>query len=156
MRGSVRVIIGGAVVLGGAVAWYVLSPLFIDRVVSEAAVAGEVSPVAAGTFTKIDRLHWAEGTATIYEKTGGGFALRFEEGFNAANGPDLRVVLSPHASPRDHDELGEYVELAELKGNIGSQNYDIPSDVDLATIQSVVIYCKRFGVLFSTATLADI
>jgi hypothetical protein len=42
-----------------------------------------------------------------------------------------------------------------LKGNIGSQNYEIPADVDVSQYQSVVIYCMPFHVVFSTATLGS-
>ena len=44
--------------------------------------------------------------------------------------------------------------MATLKGNIGSQNYELPADLDLARFRSVVIYCKRFSTVFSTAELA--
>jgi hypothetical protein len=41
-----------------------------------------------------------------------------------------------------------------LTGNIGSQNYEIPADVDLDIYNTVVIWCVRFGVAFNAADLA--
>ncbi len=47
-----------------------------------------------------------------------------------------------------------YACVARLKGNVGSQNYDLPADVDLSRFRSVVIYCKQFSVVFSSAELS--
>jgi len=80
--------------------------------------------------------------------------LRFES-FKVQNGPDLYVYLSGHPAPRSSNEVhaaGAY-EVARLKGNIGDQNYDLPRDLDLSQYKSVVIYCKRFSHVFSTAEL---
>ena len=88
---------------------------------------------------------------------GGGHLLRLED-FKVTNGPDLRVILSPAADPGSRDEVSAsgYVELGKLKGNIGSQNYPIPDDVDVAAQGSVVIYCRPFHVIFSVATLREV
>jgi hypothetical protein len=63
--------------------------------------------------------------------------------------------LANAANPESHSDLDEsgYVELSKLKGNVGPQNYVIPSDFDLSNTQSVVIYCNPFRVVFSVATL---
>ncbi len=47
----------------------------------------------------------------------------------------------------------EYLNLGPLKGNIGSQNYTIPTEADLAGFRSVVIWCRRFAVGFGVAPL---
>ena len=49
-----------------------------------------------------------------------------------------------------------YVDLGKLKGNKGNQNYEIPDDVDIASMRSVTIYCKPFQVIFSVAPLQDL
>jgi hypothetical protein len=46
------------------------------------------------------------------------------------------------------------VDLGGLKGNIGPQNYEIGSDVDLDRYSTVVIWCVRFGVAFGAAELS--
>jgi hypothetical protein len=121
----------------------------------EQAMPEMVAPVivATGSFIQIDVVHGASGTATIYELPDQTRVLRFEN-FQSTNGPDLHVLLSRDPDPRSHDALGEdYIELGRLKGNVGNQNYDVPSSVDLSQYQSVVIYCQPFQVVFSTATL---
>ena len=108
-----------------------------------------------GEFRDADSFHKGSGTATIFEIVATGErVLRFED-FRVTNGPDLRILLANAANPESHSDLDEsgYVELSELKGNVGPQNYVIPSDFDLSNTQSVVIYCNPFRVVFSVATL---
>ena len=116
--------------------------------------AGPVA-VAAGNFRDADSFHRGQGTATIYRQADDTYLLRFED-FRVTNGPDLRVLLAQAADPQSRGELqeGGYVELAPLKGNIGSQNYPIPEGVDPAAQGgSVIIYCRPFQVIFSVAPL---
>ena len=105
----------------------------------------------AGSFITIDPVHGAEGTATIYELPEGSRVLRFED-FKSTNGPQLHVILSKNIPTSTFAGVGEdMVDLGELKGNIGNQNYDIPDDIDLEEYNSVVIYCVPFKVVFSSA-----
>jgi hypothetical protein len=111
--------------------------------------------LSSGSFTVVDAIHKGEGRASIYEMPDGQRVLRFED-FKVTNGPDLFVYLSGHEAPRSAGELhdqGDF-ELGRLKGNVGNQNYDLPADLDLSRFRSVVIYCKQFSVVFSTAMLA--
>ena len=110
---------------------------------------------AAGNFRGADSFHKGSGNAVIYELAPGQRILRLET-FKVTNGPDLRVLLANTPAPESHSDLEEagYEELGKLKGNIGSQNYNIPDTLDLADVQSVVIYCKPFRVVFSVAPLA--
>ncbi|HYU20661.1 MAG TPA: DM13 domain-containing protein, partial [Chloroflexota bacterium] len=64
---------------------------------------------------------------------------------------------SGHPAPRDSRQLheGGAFEIARLKGNVGDQNYELPADLDLSAVKSVVIYCRQFSVVFSTAELAS-
>jgi hypothetical protein len=110
--------------------------------------------LGSGEFTVVDSIHKGVGTATIYRLADAQRILRLE-GFAVTNGPDLFVYLSGHPEPRSAGQLHETAdfELARLKGNVGDQNYALPSDLDLEQFHSVVIYCKRFTTVFSTATL---
>lgn len=159
-----------------AMGWWLGSPLFLDDAVDEAfpivttAASGSrsvqttqatasASPAETGTtvetsaepvilqdgmFSGFDAVHQGSGSATIYDLDGTP-VLRFEE-FDVTNGPDLRVdlVLAD----------GAMVDLGALKGNVGDQNYDIPSDVDLGEVESVLIYCRAFSVPFAEASLS--
>jgi hypothetical protein len=120
------------------------------------AVPAPAAPLALGSgqFTEVDSVHTGEGTATVYQLADGRRILRFEP-FKVQNGPDLYVYLSGHPMPRSSAQLHEQgaLEVARLKGNLGDQNYELPADLDLAQYRSVVIYCKRFSVIFSTAEL---
>lgn len=124
-----------------------------DKETAEEMPAAEAEWVvaASGTFVGADNFHQGEGTATIFQQ-GDQRVLRFEE-FSVTNGPDLRVLLSTSPNPTSRSDLGDYIDLGSLKGNMGNQNYEIPADVDLSQYQSVVIYCQPFHVLFSSASL---
>jgi hypothetical protein len=170
-------------------AWWLGSPLFIDKTVEEefplafSAVVpegmkrsevekvmetmakvdspreepmGEVMAVAValkkGEFRGVG--HRGEGTATIYMLADGTHVLRLES-FKTSNGPDLHVVLTSHADPAHRTEVKqeEYIDLAKLKGNIGSQNYPLPAGSEPADFNTVVIYCNPFNVIFAVAPL---
>jgi hypothetical protein len=120
----------------------------------ETAVAG-IEPVALsnGQFGEIDAIHKGQGKATLFKLPDGKRVLRLED-FKVTNGPDLYVYLSGHPMPRNGEQVHQGgFEVAQLKGNIGNQNYELPGDLDLSQFQSVVIYCRRFSVVFSTAEL---
>jgi hypothetical protein len=118
------------------------------------AESAEVGPVVVlqGQFKDADSFHKGSGKATIYQLPDGSHVLRLEE-FSVTNGPDLHVLLAGNPAPTGRDDLGEYLDLGSLKGNMGNQNYEIPADADLSQFESVVIYCIPFHVVFSTATL---
>ena len=112
----------------------------------------EIIVEAAGSF--ISRSHPTEGSARVLGDGSGQRFLRLED-FRTDNGPDLNVYLSAapaDASASDFDD--DFVDLGDLKGNVGSQNYEIPVDVDLDRYSTVAIWCVRFGVVFGAAELA--
>ena len=126
-----------------------------DPAMAETMPAAGPVTIASGQFRDVDSFHRGQGTATLYRNADGSHLLRFED-FRVTNGPDLRVLLAAAADPQSRQELqdGGYVELAALKGNIGSQNYEIPATVDPAAQGgSVIIYCRPFQVIFSVAPL---
>ena len=114
----------------------------------------EPKVLVSGSFIDIDPVHGAVGSATIYELPDGERILRFDD-FRSKNGPDLHVYLSTEVPSSTFAGLGENeVHLGALKGNVGSQNYEVPTDIDLSLYRSVVIYCRPFHVVFSTAEFA--
>jgi hypothetical protein len=93
------------------------------------------------------------GGATVYELEDGTRTLRLEP-FESTNGPDLYVYLTAADHADDDPALdADHVDLGELRGNIGNQNYAIPDDVDLAAYDTVVIWCRRFSSSFGAADL---
>ena len=113
--------------------------------------------IKAGSFKDADSFHKGSGQATIYSAPDGTFLLRLED-LEVTNGPALHVYLSRHENPDSPKQVKDpgFVDLGDLKGNRGDQNYLIPREVDVATYNSVVIYCKPFEVVFSVATLRGV
>ena len=117
-----------------------------DEIVDEA-MTEEVTVVVQGDF--VDRSHPTTGIAKVITDGDRRF-LRFEN-FVTDNGPDLNVYLA--TGPPDGDP-GDFVDLGDLKGNIGDQNYEISPDVDLDVFSTVFIWCVRFSVAFGAAALS--
>ena len=101
----------------------------------------------AGTFVGAgDGFHNAEGVAKLIQVGDGTNILRLEN-LKATNGPDLYVYLSADKTASD------FVSLGRLKGNMGNQNYEIPSGTHLTKYNNVLIWCRAFSVLFGSAQL---
>ncbi len=109
--------------------------------------------LVGGVFVGADSFHEGSGRATIYDLGDGERVLRLEA-FTVTNGPALHVLLVPDPRPEGRDDVTGYLDLGELKGNVGNQNYEIPADVDVTEFGSVVIYCEPFHVIFATAGLS--
>jgi len=124
-----------------------------ESTTSEEAMPAAAAALWRGSFAGADSVHQGEGTATVY-RVAGELVLRLDP-FRVTNGPDLHVILTKHASPRSRDEVKSgYIEVAKLKGNVGSQNYTLPAGLRLEEYKAVVIYCKPFHVVFASAELA--
>lgn len=107
-------------------------------------VVPEILTVTAGEFTSNSRYTTVGNGITITDGTQ--TFLRFEQ-FETNNGPDLNVYL------RNSDDPDDYIDLGDLKGNIGDQNYELPEGIDLDRYDFVDIWCVRFGVSFGSAVL---
>jgi hypothetical protein len=108
--------------------------------------------LAKGEFHKADKA--GSGTATIYQLADGKRVLRLTD-FAVDNGPDLHVRLIKADDAKDTTSVAktDHVELGTLKGNKGSQNYDVPEKVELSKYKVVSIWCNRFSVNFAAAPL---
>jgi hypothetical protein len=155
------------VLVVGFVLWF-FEPqaLFLDDTVSEAAPevtedtrddnggAGPASSrgvLSEGDFRPLG--HDARGTALVIDAADGNTYVRFEE-FEVENGPDLKVYLSRAKADAPEAELAaDFVDLGELKGNVGDQNYLLPASVELSEYRSVVVWCRRFSVGFAVAPI---
>jgi electron transfer DM13 len=167
MKRYVKVL--GVIVLfaGGIAGWALFRPerLWVDARVNESlpaaaspAAAGDPAPIAGvlaiGSFHGV--AHKSTGTAAIHRLADGRRVLRFTN-FETSNGPDVHVYLVAAADASDSATVTRagFVEIGELKGNIGDQNYELPASLDLARYRAVTIWCKRFSVNFATAPLAQ-
>jgi hypothetical protein len=150
------------VVVVGIIGWAAFRPerLFVNAKVNETLpMAAESTSnssetiVASGNFHGV--AHKTAGHASIYQLADGKKILRFTN-FETSNGPDVRVYLVAATDASDSDTVKKlgFVEVAALKGNIGDQNYELASDIDLSKYRAVTIWCKRFSVNFATAPLS--
>ena len=155
----------GLAIIAVAGGWYAFRPerLFVNTTVNESLVtsAGSTEPAAAAAPMTIamgsfhSNAHDTRGTATVLDLGNGKRVLRLTN-FATSNGPDVRVYLVAAADVQDDATVktAGFVELGPMKGNIGDQNYDIPTTVDLENYRTVTIWCKRFSVNFGSAPLA--
>lgn len=150
-----KIIITLVIISVAVFAYWTISPFFVDKIVEEklpeSSVGNQSEPqkIASGSFVGFDKIHDGKGQVTLYEIEGKK-VLRFEEGFMVNNGPDLYVGFGLD---------GNYVkgsEVSKLKGNIGSQNYDLPEGFDITKYNSVYVWCKAFSVPFIKADLVSI
>jgi Electron transfer DM13 len=146
------VALGGAALAAFVLAYFEPQKLFIDDRVAEALPAAPaVRTLSSATFRSHE--HATTGRARVIATADGRRYVRFED-FETSNGPALKVYLSaaPATGPGDSFD-DRFVDLGDLKGNIGSQNYAIPRNVRLDAYRSVVVWCKRFSVPFAAAAL---
>ena len=152
-----KTLIYGLILLAAVVAWAAFRPerLFINAKVNEGLATSAASTetiLVSGTFHSV--AHDGSGNASIYQLADGKRILRFTN-FKTSNGPDVHVYLVATKDASDSETVKQagFVEVGALKGNIGDQNYELPSDLDLNKYRAVTIWCKRFSVNFATAPL---
>ena len=146
-------IVGGAI--GFAAGIFVYPYIFLADIVAEDVVPETEgrTAVASGTFIHAnpsDPIHYGKGGVTVYEDL-----VHLKPDFEVGPGPKFHVYLVPDPEVRSEAQVENamYVDLGRLKAFKGSQNYPVPAGVNLSDYGSVVIWCERFGVLISPATL---
>jgi len=115
---------------------------------------GQPAVVAAGSFHSGS--HKTQGEAVVYRLADGKQTLRLSN-FETSNGPAVHVYLVAAPDARDNATVKQagFIDLGDLKGNKGDQNYVLPASADLGKYRAVTIWCARFGVNFGTAPLAS-
>ncbi|MBJ7899364.1 MAG: hypothetical protein GC158_05470 [Cyanobacteria bacterium RI_101] len=78
----------------------------------------------------------------------------------STSGPDLVVILHRLADvigsttpPAFPIKEGDYILLAPLKSDSGTQSYPIPASLNVDDFKSVAIWRRRFNATFGAATL---
>ncbi len=101
----------------------------------------------SGSFMGID--HRASGIVSVYRTPDGTHVVGLEE-FDIQPGPDYDVYVVPGTDRSDPDGGAR---LDDLRGNQGTQYYEVPADVDVGTGDwTVLIWCQTFGVPVANAT----
>lgn len=150
-----KYLVFGLLVLGGIVYYTGAYTIFIRTDVQDSAPTAsspeeKTETIASGNFVEVDIIHKGSGAAKLIQ-VGNVTTLRFEN-FNVVNGPDLYVYLSKSESPTgDIASLGDYLDLGPLKGTSGNQNYAVRDDA--SGYKTAVVWCKRYGVLFTYAPM---
>jgi hypothetical protein len=152
-------VLGTAAVVAAIFAW----TTFRDKTVTETVVTGAPQSqmqdrgaqpaqnveLARGPFEGL--AHEATGTAAIVRLPDDSKKLTFTD-LDTDNGPDLRVYLVAGEVAGD-DDVNDFKDLGGLKGNKGTQQYDIPTGVDTKRYSTVVIWCRAFSIGFAKAEL---
>ncbi len=111
-------------------------------------------PSQQGTFTKVDLIHFAKGTVQTVAKDDAVYII-FSEDFETPRGPDLYVLLGKESSIKDNEvQESEAYNLGALAEFKGTQAYKVPMDIFEQYDHTVIIWCRAFDELFSTANLA--
>jgi len=93
----------------------------------------------------IEQAHEVKGQALLLQDAEQQI-LRFEN-FETINGPNLHIYLSADLDATD------YIDLGEIKATKGNINYSLPQNIDSKKYKHVLVWCKPFKVLFSSASL---
>ena len=111
-------------------------------------------PVLLGAGDFISYEHETSGRALLLRLEDGRLIVRLTD-LATSDGPDLHVYLSslPSDAGLHAFDQQDPIDLGELSGNLGNQNYDVPAGLDVAPYISVVIWCQRFAVAFGAAPL---
>ena len=125
--------------------------------------ATPTGPVILATGKFIDKKNSGAGLANDHGsgnvsigRTADGTYLIYFDHLNVTNGPDLHVYLAPTSNSTDAEQVKSTgVDLGTLAATEGSLNVTIPADIgkNLTKYHSVVIVCKTFSVIFTTAPI---
>jgi hypothetical protein len=173
-RTRVYVVVLLAALVGLSLLMYLFQPwaLFTTKTVNESLPyptpsVSYASPDAAGTVTNPPAVtnvllatgkfrsyeHPTSGTASLIHLPDGGRIIRLTD-FETDNGPDVKVWVSKATAGQAGDARDfAYVDLGDMKGNVGNQNYELPAAAKGETWNSVIIWCDRFSVPFGAAPL---
>lgn len=132
-------------IASSAVGGYLAYTTFADKTVNEALASGEM--LGTGSFRS--HAHDTTGSAQLV-RVGGELKLQLVD-LETSAGPDLRVYLVPGGY--EGGDADDNVDLGGLKGNRGTQEYDVPAGVDTGRYSTVVIWCRAFSVAFGSAEL---
>lgn len=95
-----------------------------------------------------------KGSWNVVERDGRTFIV-FSDDFRAANGPDLKIFLSPKsvADATGRNAIDGSLNIGELKKTKGAQEYEVPAGVNLADYGSVLVHCEAYAVLWGGGNL---
>ena len=103
--------------------------------------------VSTGPLHGID--HDAAGTASVYRQPDGSLVVGLED-IDIEPGPDYHVYVVRGADRENRDDA---IYLAPLRGNLGTQYYEVPREEGVVGGGwTVLVWCRVFGVPIANAT----
>jgi len=119
-----------------AMAAPVTGSLSIDTITAIKIATGSFT--GAGSYTVSGRVTWFKNNTK---------QILYLNNFSASSGPDLKIYLSKDIA------ASSFINLGNLKGLTGNQEYDIPASANLSEYKFVLIWCQRFSVNFGTSNI---
>ncbi|MEO1660939.1 MAG: DM13 domain-containing protein [Pseudomonadota bacterium] len=119
---------------------------------SAVSIEQQVNHQTSGDFVrKSKRL---KGSWTV-EQRGDKTFIVFSDDFRAANGPDLKIFLSPKSvsDATGKNAVDGSINIGELQKTKGTQEYEIPAGVNLSDFGSVLVHCEAYSVLWGGGDL---
>ena len=122
---------------------------FAETATASVAVAAELP---SGTFVKKKKK--LKGAWEVVQRGDKTFIV-FGEDFRAANGPDLKIFLSPQtvADVTGKTAVNGAINIGELKTTKGTQEYEVPAGINLDDFNSVLVHCEAYSVLWGGGDL---
>ena len=118
----------------------------------EASVSQSVDYATSGDFVRKSKK--LKGSWTV-EQRGDTTFIVFADDFRAANGPDLKIFLSPKSisDATGKNAVDGSLNIGELKNTKGTQEYEVPAGINLADYGSVLVHCEAYSVLWGGGDL---
>lgn len=106
-------------------------------------IPANLTTISQGSF--VSAAHPTSGTVKLAKDAQNKKYLVFEN-FKTDSGPDIRIWLATDKTGQTYTELLNTVP-------VGTYKVDVPSSVDTEAQKHVLIWCKKFTVLFGSAEL---
>ena len=112
--------------------------------------------LAKGNFEQGDSTYSIDGEVFL-SQINGQLNLTFKD-FKVTNGPNLFVYAvkaknTDNATVKQAVKNGDFINLADFKGNLGDQNYSLSTNLDHTEYNIISIWCRRFSRNFGSAHL---
>ncbi|MEC7290026.1 MAG: DM13 domain-containing protein [Pseudomonadota bacterium] len=119
---------------------------------AQSTIAQQAAYSTSGEFVRKSKK--LKGSWSVVERDGKSFIV-FADDFRAANGPDLKIFLSPKsvADATGKNAVDGSLNIGELKKTKGTQEYEVPAGVDLSQYGSVLVHCEAYSVLWGGGDL---
>lgn len=135
-----------------AIAFSVTGASFSAVSFAETAAVTVAQELPSGDFVKKKKK--LKGSYEVVQRGAKTFIV-FSDDFRAANGPDLKIFLSPTSvsDVTGKTAVNGSINIGELKSTKGVQEYEVPTGVNLSDYASVLVHCEEYAVLWGGSDL---